>query len=224
MVKGIEAVTNLAPLHNPANIIGIKTFRELLPNAVSVAVFDTAFHQTIPEENFLYALPYELYEKHHIRKYGFHGTSHKYVAGKAAEVLEKPLEKLKIISCHLGNGASVCAIEAGKSVNTSMGFTPNAGLMMGTRSGTIDATIIPYLVDELGYSLDEVMHMMSSESGVLGVSGISSDFRDIEIAAKEGNSRAINTSYVYWPNMQLHRCLCLRNERLRRIIIYSGCG
>ncbi|MFH5545492.1 acetate kinase, partial [Listeria monocytogenes] len=148
-----------------------------LPNAVSVAVFDTAFHQTIPEENFLYALPYELYEKHHIRKYGFHGTSHKYVAGKAAEVLEKPLEKLKIISCHLGNGASVCAIEAGKSVNTSMGFTPNAGLMMGTRSGTIDATIIPYLVDELGYSLDEVMHMMSSESGVLGVSGISSDFR-----------------------------------------------
>lgn len=197
VVKGIENVTSLAPLHNPANIIGIKTFRELLPNAVSVAVFDTAFHQTIPEENFLYALPYELYEKHHIRKYGFHGTSHKYVAGKAAEVLEKPLEKLKIISCHLGNGASVCAIEAGKSVNTSMGFTPNAGLMMGTRSGTIDATIIPYLVDELGYSLDEVTHMMSSESGVLGVSGISSDFRDIEIAANEGNSRALLTLRMF---------------------------
>lgn len=190
VVQGIEAVTSLAPLHNPANIIGIKTFRELLPEAISVAVFDTAFHQTIPEENFLYALPYELYEKHHIRKYGFHGTSHQYVAGKAAEVLGKPLEKLKIISCHLGNGASVCAIEDGKSVNTSMGFTPNAGLMMGTRSGTIDATIIPYLVDELGYSLDEVVQMMSSESGVLGVSGISSDFRDIEVAAEEGNTRA----------------------------------
>lgn len=181
---------NLAPLHNPPNIIGIKACKEIMPNTPMVAVFDTAFHQTIPQYAYLYALPYDIYEKHGVRKYGFHGTSHKYVAQRAAYMLNKPIEELKLISCHLGNGASICAIKNGKSMDTSMGFTPLAGLAMGTRSGTIDPAVISFLMDKEGMTIEEVNNYLNKKSGVLGISGVSSDFRDLEAAAEEGNKRA----------------------------------
>lgn len=188
--EAIQACCELAPLHNPPNLIGINACEELMPGVPQVAVFDTAFHQTMPEKAFLYAIPYELYEKYKIRKYGFHGTSHKYVAMKAAELLGKPLDSLKIITCHLGNGASVCAIDKGKSVDTSMGFTPLEGLTMGTRSGDLDPAVVGYLMEKEGLSAKEVDNLLNKKSGVLGVSGVSSDFRDIEGASKEGNKRA----------------------------------
>ena len=184
--KNIE----LAPLHNPPNIMGIEACKELMPNTPMVGVFDTAFHQTIPADNYIYAIPYEFYEKYKIRRYGFHGTSHKYVALRAAEILEKDIKDLNIVTCHLGNGSSVTAIEGGLSVDTSMGFTPLEGLAMGTRSGDIDPAIIPFLMDKENMTFDEVNNMLNKQSGVLGISGLSSDFRDIEIAAKEGNQRA----------------------------------
>ena len=187
----IEECFKLAPLHNPANMIGINACEELMPNTPMVAVFDTAFHGTMPEEAYLYALPYELYEKHGIRKYGFHGTSHKYVSQKVAEVMGKDIKDLKIITCHLGNGASVCAVKNGESVETSMGFTPLEGLAMGTRSGSIDPAIVTFLMKEEGLTADEVTDLLNKKSGVLGISGISSDFRDIEDAAyKEKVHRA----------------------------------
>lgn len=187
----IKECFKLAPLHNPANMVGIEACEELMPNTSMVAVFDTAFHGTMPEEAYLYALPYELYEKHAIRKYGFHGTSHKYVSNKVAEVLGKDIKDLKIITCHLGNGASLCAIKGGVSVDTSMGFTPLEGVAMGTRSGNIDPAIVNFLVKEEGLTVDEVDNILNKKSGVLGISGISSDFRDIEDAAfKEGVHRA----------------------------------
>ena len=155
-----------------------------------VAVFDTAFHQTIPASNYIYPLPYELYKKYGIRKYGFHGTSHKYVSLKAAEMLGKDIKDLNIITCHLGNGASVCAVQGGKSIDTSMGFTPLEGLAMGTRSGNVDPAIIPFVMEKEGLTLDEVNNLLNKESGVLGISGVSSDFRDIEEAMEEGNERA----------------------------------
>ena len=179
----IEECFKLAPLHNPANMIGIKACEELMPSTPMVAVFDTAFHGTMPEEAYLYALPYELYEKHGIRKYGFHGTSHKYVSQKVAEVMGKDMKDLKIITCHLGNGSSVCAVKNGESVETSMGFTPLEGLAMGTRSGNIDPAIVTFLMKEEGLTADEVTDLLNKKSGVLGISGISSDFRDIEDAA-----------------------------------------
>ena len=180
----------LAPLHNPANLIGIEVCEKLMPGVPQVAVFDTAFHQTMPPKAFLYAIPYGLYEKHKIRKYGFHGTSHKYVAARAAAVLGKPIEELKIVTCHLGNGASVCAIDGGKSVDTSMGLTPLEGLVMGTRSGDIDPAAVTFIMDKEGLSTKEIENLLNKESGVLGVSGVSSDFRDIENARDEGNERA----------------------------------
>jgi len=187
----IKECFKLAPLHNPANMIGIEACEELMPNTPMVAVFDNAFHGTIPEEAYLYAIPYELYEKHGIRKYGFHGTSHKYVSQQVAEVMGKDIKDLKIITCHLGNGSSVCAIKNGKSIETSMGFTPLEGLIMGTRSGNIDPAIIPFLMREEGLSINEVDELLNKKSGVLAISGISSDFRDIEDAAfKEGVHRA----------------------------------
>jgi len=182
---------DLAPLHNPPNLIGIEACEELLPNKPQVAVFDTAFHQTMPAKSYLYAIPYELYEKHKIRKYGFHGTSHKYVSNRVAEILGIPIKELKIITCHLGNGASVCAINGGESVDTSMGFTPLEGLAMGTRSGDLDPAIISYLCDKENLSVKEVENILNKKSGVLGVSGVSSDFRDIEDAEANGNKRAI---------------------------------
>lgn len=190
VMKDLEEFSALAPLHNPPNIIGINACMELMPNTKMVAVFDTAFHQTMPEKAFLYGLPYELYKENHIRKYGFHGTSHKYVTFRAAEMMEKDVKDLKLITCHLGNGASVTAINGGISVDTSMGFTPLEGLIMGTRCGDIDPAIIPYLMEVKGYSYDEVNNIMNKKSGVLGLSGVSSDFRDIEDAAAEGNERA----------------------------------
>ncbi len=185
----IEECFKLAPLHNPANMIGIKACEELMPNTPMVAVFDTAFHGTMPEDAYLYALPYELYEKHGIRKYCFLGTSHKYVSQTCAEVMGRDIKDLKIITCHLGNGASLCAVKNGVSVDTSMGFTPLEGLAMGTRCGNIDPAIVTFLMKEEGLSVDEVNDLLNKKSGVLGISGISSDFRDIEDAAFNKDDR-----------------------------------
>jgi len=190
VMNDLEEFAVLAPLHNPPNIIGIKACMELMPDTPMVAVFDTAFHQTMPPKAFLYGLPYELYKENHIRKFGFHGTSHKYVAFRAAEILGKDIRDLKIVTCHLGNGASLAAVKGGVSVDTSMGFTPLEGLLMGTRCGDIDPAIIPYLMEVKGYSYDEVNDIMNKKSGVLGLSGVSSDFRDIEEEADKGNERA----------------------------------
>ncbi|MCZ2257977.1 acetate kinase [Sporosarcina sp. G11-34] len=186
----LESLSELAPLHNPANIIGIKEFRKKLSSIPAVAIFDTAFHQTMPESSFLYPLPYEYYEKYGIRKYGFHGTSHKYVTERAAELLNRPLDKTRLISCHLGNGASIAAVKGGKSLDTSMGFTPLAGVTMGTRSGNIDPALIPYIMEQTGKSVEEVLDVLNKQSGMLAISGFSSDLRDIEIEASKGNERA----------------------------------
>ena len=190
VMKTIEECNPLAPLHNPANIIGIKACQELMPGVPMVAVFDTAFHQTMPPVAYTYALPYEYYEKDKVRRYGFHGTSHKYVSQRAADMLGKPISELKLISCHLGNGSSVTAIDGGKSVDTSMGFTPLAGLPMGTRSGDLDAGILEYLMNKYNMNITEMLTILNKKSGVQGVSGISSDFRDLENAFADGNERA----------------------------------
>ena len=190
VIKNLTECIKLAPLHNPPNLIGIEACKKLMPTTPMVAVFDTAFHQTMPKEAYIYALPYELYTEHAIRKYGFHGTSHKYVSAKAAEMLKKDIKDLKIISCHLGNGASIAAIKNGESVETSMGFTPLEGIAMGTRCGSLDPAIITYIMQELNMTSEEVNDLLNKKSGVLGVSGVSSDFRDIEEAAAAGNERA----------------------------------
>ena len=190
VMAAIEECNPLAPLHNPANIIGIKACQDLMPGTPMVAVFDTAFHQTMPEVAYTYALPYEYYEKDAVRRYGFHGTSHKYVSQRAAIMLGKPAEELKLVSCHLGNGSSVTAVDCGKSVDTSMGFTPIAGLPMGTRCGDIDAGIMEYLMKKYDMGIAEMMNILNKKSGVQGISGVSSDFRDLEAARDEGNHRA----------------------------------
>ena len=187
VIQGIEACSELAPLHNPANLVGIHACEELMPGVPMVAVFDTAFHQTIGKEAFMYAIPQEHYKKHGIRKYGFHGTSHKYVSERAAEMIGKPLEESKIIVCHLGNGASVCAVKNGKSFETSMGFTPLAGLVMGTRSGDIDPAIIPFLIEKENMTAKEVDAMLNKQSGVLALSEMGSDFREIEDGVVAGD-------------------------------------
>ena len=198
VIKNIEECSKIAPLHNPANIIGIKACQELMGDTPMVVVFDTAFHQTMPEKAYMYGLPYEMYEKHAIRKYGFHGTSHFYVANECAKQMGKKIEDLKIITCHLGNGASVSAIDGGKSVDTSMGFTQLQGLMMGTRCGDIDPAVVTYLISELGMSANEVNEMMNKKSGFLGVSGKSSDSRDIEELEEKGDKRATLTLDMYY--------------------------
>ena len=190
VMKAIEDCIPLAPLHNPANITGIRACEKVMPGVPMVAVFDTAFHQTMPAKAFTYALPYEYYKNDKVRRYGFHGTSHKYVTSRAAAMLGKPAEQLKIITCHLGNGSSVTAVDGGKSVDTSMGFTPLAGLPMGTRSGDLDAGILQYLMNKHQLNIDEMLNILNKKSGVQGVSGVSSDFRDLEDAAKEGNEQA----------------------------------
>jgi len=190
VMAAIKACIPLAPLHNPANITGIEACRRVMPKVPMVAVFDTAFHQTIPAKAFLYALPYEYYTENHVRRYGFHGTSHSYVSRRAAEMLGRPIEELKLVSCHLGNGSSVTAIKGGKSMDTSMGFTPLDGLPMGTRCGAIDPSIVEYLMESRHMSAEEVNEVMNKKSGVLGISGVSSDFRDLDKAAAEGNERA----------------------------------
>ena len=190
VMAAIEECNPLAPLHNPANIIGIKACQALMPDTPMVAVFDTAFHQTMPAEAYMYALPYEYYEKDKVRRYGFHGTSHKYVTQRAAAMLGKPLEELKLISCHLGNGSSIAAVDGGKSVDTSMGFTPLAGLPMGTRCGDIDAGILQYLMNKYGMDIDKMLNVLNKKSGVEGLSCVSSDFRDLETAAEKGDQKA----------------------------------
>lgn len=197
VIAAIEACSELAPLHNPANLIGIRACAELMPGTPMAAVFDTAFHQTMPEEAYLYGIPYSYYEKDKIRRYGFHGTSHSYVSKRAAQVLGEDITKLKLIVCHLGNGASVSAVKYGKSVDTSMGLTPLEGLIMGTRSGDIDPAIIEFIAHKEGKTLEEIMKILNKESGVLGVSGgLSSDFRDLEdsyLAGKPKGTRAMKT-------------------------------
>lgn len=190
MLQTMEECSDLAPLHNPANLIGVRACQELMPNTPMVGVFDTAFHQTMPKEAYLYGVPYEYYEKYAVRKYGFHGTSHSYVSQRAAAILNRPYEELKTIVCHLGNGASVCAVKNGKSVDTSMGLSPLEGLVMGTRSGDIDPSAVEYIAKKEGLDLAGVLNVLNKKSGVLGLSGVSSDFRDLEAAAKEGNERA----------------------------------
>lgn len=197
VIKALEECTELAPLHNPPNLLGIEACRHLMPNTPMVAVFDTAFHQTMPPESYIYALPYEYYEKYGIRRYGFHGTSHKYVAQRAAEILNVELEDLKLITCHLGNGASVSAIKRGKCIDTSMGFTPLEGLVMGTRSGDIDPAIVSFIANKEGMTHEETNEVLNKKSGVLGISGVSSDFRDLETAVEEGNERAILALKVF---------------------------
>lgn len=186
----IESLSELASLHNPANLMGIRAFRKLLPNIPHVAVFDTSFHQSMPEQSYLYSLPYQYYKDYGIRKYGFHGTSHKYVSQRAAEIMNKPIEELRIISCHIGNGASIAAIDGGESIDTSMGFTPLAGVTMGTRSGNIDPALIPFIMQKTGQNAEEVLNVLNKESGLLGISGTSSDLRDLESDAEEGKERA----------------------------------
>ena len=190
VMKAIEDCIPLAPLHNPANITGIRACQKVMGNVPMVAVFDTAFHQTMPEKAYLYALPYEYYENDKVRRYGFHGTSHRYVSARAAAMLGRDAKELKIITCHLGNGSSVSAVDCGKSVDTSMGFTPLAGLPMGTRSGDLDAGILQYVMNKYNMNIDEMLNVLNKKSGVQGVSGVSSDFRDLENAHKEGNERA----------------------------------
>ncbi|AKJ38693.1 acetate kinase AckA [Methanosarcina barkeri CM1] len=188
--EAIRDCFDLAPLHNPPNMMGITACAEIMPGTPMVIVFDTAFHQTMPAYAYMYALPYDLYEKYGVRKYGFHGTSHKYVAGRAALMLGKPIEDTKIITCHLGNGSSIAAVKGGKSIDTSMGFTPLEGVAMGTRCGSIDPAVVPFIMDKEGLSSREIDTLMNKKSGVLGVSGISNDFRDLDEAASHGNERA----------------------------------
>jgi len=195
VIAKIEELSTLAPLHNPAAIIGIKAAQEVFQNATQTVVFDTAFHQTMPEENYLYALPYDFYEKYKVRRYGAHGTSHKYVALRANEILGR--ENTRLITCHIGNGASISAIKDGKCINTSMGLTPNAGLIMGSRCGDIDATIVTYLIDKKGFSASEIEKVMNKESGFLGISGVSSDSRDIEAGIEAGNEKCILAQRMY---------------------------
>lgn len=195
VIKTVEELSSLAPLHNPANILGVRAFREALPNTPMVGVFDTAFHQTMGEEQYLYSVPLEWYQKYQIRKYGFHGTSHKYITKVMQEKLGR--EDINIISCHIGSGGSVCAIKNGKSFDTTMGFTPNAGLIMGTRSGDIDYSVIPYYIEKTGTTLNEVDTILNKKSGLFGISGGYSDHRDVEAKMNEGSHEAILANNMY---------------------------
>ncbi len=197
VIAAVEECSDLAPLHNPANLIGVRACQEVLKDVPMVGVFDTAFHQTMPKKAYLYGVPYEYYEKYKVRKYGFHGTSHSYVSKRAAEMLNKPYDNLKTIVCHLGNGASICAVENGKSVDTSMGLSPLEGLIMGTRSGDIDPSAVEYMAKKENLSLEEILNVLNKESGVYGISGLSSDFRDLESASKEGDERAKTAREVF---------------------------
>ncbi len=205
VLEQIEAVSGLAPLHNPANLLGIRACMELMPGVPNVAVFDTAFHQTMPEKAYIYGIPYSFYEKYKIRKYGFHGTSHSFVSKEAAKLLDKPVEDTKIIVCHLGGGASITAVKGGKSVDTSMGLTPLEGLIMGTRSGSLDPAVLQFIAEKENISLEQVLTILNKESGLYGISGLSSDMRDIDAGVEEGNRRA-KLAFD-------HRCLYGRHER-----------
>lgn len=221
-LKEIEKYNDLAPLHNPANISCIRAFMESMPGTKMVAVFDTAFHQTLEPEDYIYPVPYEWYTEYGVRKYGFHGTSHRFIA---KEVEENIGSNLKVISCHLGSGASICAIKEGKSIDTSMGFSPLAGLMMGTRAGDIDESLIPYVVNKAGKTYDEVFDDLNKRSGFLGVSGVSSDSRDIEDGIKEGNERCILASKIF--NQRVADYIAMYNNKLEGadvIVFTAGLG
>lgn len=223
VLKECEQFTDLAPLHNPPMLACVRAFMEAMPNTPMVAVFDTAFHQTMDEVQYIYPVPYEWYTEYGVRKYGFHGTSHRYIAKKVAEVTGR--DDLKIISCHLGSGASVCAIDAGKSIDTSMGFSPIAGLMMGTRAGDIDESLIPYIVNKTGKTYDEVFEDLNKRSGFLGVSGVSSDSRDIEDGVKEGNERCILATNIF--NQRVADYIAMYNNELGgadMIVFTAGLG
>ncbi len=200
VMEAIEECVPFAPLHNPANITGINACRAVMGDVPMVAVFDTAFHQTMPGKAYMYAVPYEYYKNDGIRRYGFHGTSHRYVSSRCAELMGRPIEELKLISCHMGNGSSICAVDGGKCVDTSMGFTPLVGLPMGTRCGDLDPGVIQFLMNKYGYGIDEALDILNKKSGVLGVSGVSSDFRDLDNAAANGNDRArlALDMFAYW--------------------------
>ena len=201
VMAAIDECTPFAPLHNPANITGINACKAVMGNDIPmVAVFDTAFHQTMPGKAYMYAVPYEYYEKDGVRRYGFHGTSHRYVSARCAELMGKPIEELKIVSCHMGNGSSICAVDGGKCVDTSMGFTPLVGLPMGTRCGDLDPGVMQYLMHKYGYDIDEMLNILNKKSGVQGISGVSSDFRDLDAAAESGNERAklALDMFAYW--------------------------
>ena len=214
MIQAVEECSDLAPLHNPANLIGVRACQELMPETPMAGVFDTAFHQTMPQEAYLYGVPYEYYEKYGVRKYGFHGTSHSYVSRRAAAILDRPYESLKTIVCHLGNGASVCAVKNGKSVDTSMGLSPLEGLVMGTRSGDIDPSAVEYIAKKEGLDMAGILNVLNKKSGVMGLSGVSSDFRDLEAAELEGNERAAAAQRVlkyigaYAAAMNGVDCIC----------------
>ena len=213
VLQAIEDCVDLAPLHNPAGILGIKACKEQMPDKPNVAIFDTAFHQTLPKERYIYPIPYEYYEKYGIRKYGFHGTSHMYVANRIAEILNKPIEELKIINCHIGQGASICAIQNGKSVETSMGLTPVAGIPMGSRSGDLDPSVLTYIMKKENMSVDEANEMINKKSGLLGISGISADNRDIEMELAKGNEMAklALDNYHYLIACYIARCAVAMN-------------
>ena len=200
VMAALDECTPFAPLHNPANITGINACKAVMGDVPMVAVFDTAFHQSMPAKAYMYAVPYEYYENDGVRRYGFHGTSHRYVSSRCAELMGKPIEELKIISCHLGNGSSLAAIKNGKVVDTSMGFTPLVGLPMGTRCGDLDPGVMQYLMNKYGYDIDKMLNILNKKSGVAGISGVSSDFRDLENAAAEGNERAklALDMFCYW--------------------------
>ncbi len=224
VIKTVEELSSLAPLHNPANILGVKAFKEALPNVPMVGVFDTAFHQTMSEEEYLYAVPYSWYQDYQIRKYGFHGTSHKYITKVMQEKLNK--ENINIISCHVGSGGSICCIKDSKSINTTMGFTPNAGLIMGTRCGDIDYSIIPYYMEKTGKSLTEIDTILNKESGLLGITGNLSDHRDIETAMKEGNPKAslANNMYVKRVVDYIARYYVLLEGKVDALVFTAGLG
>jgi len=198
VLKVFEECTNLAPLHNPANLKGVRAVQELMPGLPQVGVFDTAFHQTMPKEAYMYAVPYELYEKYGVRRYGFHGTSHRYVSQRVCEFLGVKPEGKKIITCHIGNGASIAAVKDGKCIDTSMGLTPLEGLMMGTRSGDIDGGAITFIQKKLGLDADGMSNLLNKKSGMLGITGISSDMREIDAACEEGNERALLATDMYF--------------------------
>ena len=213
VLKAVEECVDLAPLHNPAGILGVKACQTLMPGKPNVAVFDTAFHQTLPKERYIYPIPYEYYEKYGVRKYGFHGTSHMFVSHRVAEMIGKPIEELKIINCHLGQGASICAIQNGKSVETTMGLTPVAGIPMGSRSGDLDPSVVTFIMKKENMTAEDADTMLNKKSGLLGISGVSADNRDIEGAMAEGNERAklALDTYHYLIAVNVARCAVAMN-------------
>ncbi len=225
VIKGISDCVEISPLHNPHNLTGIRACAEIMKGVPQVAVFDTSFHQTMPDYAYMYALPYEFYEKYRIRRYGFHGTSHKYVSGRAAKILGKDINDLKIITCHLGNGSSITAIKDGISVDTSMGLTPLEGIMMGTRCGSIDPAIISFIMEKKGITVKQMDDIMNKKSGILGVSGVSSDFRDIEIAIEQGNERAhLATEMFCYQVKKYIGAYCAAMGGLDAIVFTAGIG